>query len=79
MNQKIPGKNKEFVLRPSDTRFNKPDHAYRYWSPQLVTISRAMCRRNSVRDFAQAAGDDVVDESAEGDILGNPGMGAELL
>src|SRR5712691_2988551 len=42
-------------------------------------IRVSMELRSSVLDFAEIAAGDVVDEAADGDGLGNPGMCAELL
>src|SRR6266550_4412793 len=50
------------------------------WTPRRsdeIRVSREP--RSGVLDFAEMAAGDVVDEAADGDGLGNPGMCAELL
>src|SRR5437016_1396365 len=50
------------------------------WTPRRsdeIRVSREP--RSEVLDFAEMAAGDVVDEAADGDGLGNPRMGAELL
>lgn len=50
--------------------------------PRRVLIARLTgdsAASSACLDFAEEAGDDVVDEAARGDVFGNPGMRAEFL